>query len=262
MADTDTKANTEDILAYVTRLGDDALVLGHRLSEWTSNGPFLEEDIAMGNVALDYIGRARMLYTYAAELKTALTGEEASEDDFAYLRSEREFQNHLIYELPKGDFAFTIVRQFLVDQYHALILGKLCDSADETIAAIARKAIKETAYHLRRSKNWVLRLGDGTEESHSRMLKAIDDIWGYTHELFEQDELEQRLVVAGVAVEAASIKNDWQAAIKVHLQEATLCPSTEDWAVRGGREGYHTENLGHLLAELQYVHRAYPGCNW
>ena len=255
MSDSNTKS---DLLAYVVRLGDDALVLGHRISEWTSNGPFLEEDIAMSNVALDFLGRARMFYTYAAEIK----GGGATEDDFAYLRSEREFQNYLILELPKGDFAFTIVRQFLIDQYNQLVLQQLCKSKDETLAAIAHKAIKETAYHLRRSKDWVLRLGDGTEESHRRMQDAIEEIWGYTHELFEQDEIETRLVRQGIAADATVIKNEWKQLVEQHFSEATLKFSTAEWAVRGGREGYHTENLGHLLTELQYVHRAYPGCQW
>lgn len=259
MSDSDFK---QDIVTYAVRLADDALVLGHRLSEWTSSGPFLEEDIALSNVALDFLGRARMFYTYAAELKTALLGTEITEDDFAYLRSEREFQNHLIHELPRGDFAFTMVRQYFVDEYNQLVLSRLCHSSDSRMAAIAQKSLKETAYHLRRSKEWVLRLGDGTDESHGRMQKAIEDLWGYTHELFEQDELEQRLVKQGIAVDLTPIRGEWEKAINSHLEHATLKPSSAEWAIRGGRDGYHTENLGHLLVELQYVHRAYPGCRW
>lgn len=250
-------------LEYAVRLGDDSLVLGHRLSEWTSKGPFLEEDIAMGNVALDYIGRARFFYSYAAQLKNELNNtNSATEDDFAYLRDERQFQNYLIHELPRGDFAFTIARQFFVDLFNQACLQRLASSSDEHLASIAQKAIKETAYHLRRSKDWVLRLGDGTGESHERLQKAVDELWGYTHELFEQDELETELVELGIAAKTTDMRPEWEARVKDVFDEATLTVPDAEWAVRGGREGYHTENLGHLLTELQYVHRSYPGCQW
>ena len=243
---------------YATRLGDDALILGHRLSEWCSRGPFLEEDIALSNVALDYIGRARFLYSYAAEL----ADDGRSEDDFAYLRDERQFQNHLILELPRGDFAFTMARQLFVDQFNQLYLPGLAASGDTQLAAIAQKAIKETAYHLRRSRDWTLRLGDGTEESHNRMQMALDELWGYTHELFEQDELESELVAAGLAVDTSAMREPWVAAVSAILTEATLTLPESTWAVRGGRQGYHTENLGHLLTEMQSLHRAHPGSQW
>jgi len=246
------------IVNYAVRLGDDAIVLGHRNSEWVSNGPFLEEDIALGNVALDYIGRARMFYSYAAEL----SGDDKTEDDFAYLRDEREFQNFLINELPRGDFAYTIVRQLFVDVFNTYYLAALIESSDETLAAIAAKGAKETKYHLRRSRDWTLRLGDGTEESHNRMQAAIDDLWGYTHELFEHDALEQRLIDAGIAVDASVFKDQWMADVKAVLEEATLVVPDVEWAVRGGREGYHTENLGHLLTEMQFVYRSYPNSQW
>ena len=255
MNDDDLKQATFD---YTLRLGDDALVLGQRISEWVSNGPFLEEDIAYGNVALDYIGRARMFYGYAAEL----AADGRSEDDFAYLRNEREFRNFLINELPRGDFAFSQVRQLLVDQFNTAFLAKLAGSRDATLAAIAAKAIKETRYHLRRSREWVLRLGDGTDESHRRAQKAVDDLWGYTHELFEPDAVEQRLADAGIGVDTAALKSQWQQAVAAMLEEATLILPDEEWAVRGGRTGFHTEYLGHLLTELQSIHRAYPGCGW
>jgi len=256
-----TTATTElkqDLIDYAARLADDTLVLGHRLSEWASKGPFLEEDIALSNVALDYIGRARMYYTYAAEL----SGNGKTEDDFAYLRDERQFQNHLINELPRGDFGYTIARQLFLDVYHTHYLAALKGSRDETLAAIAAKGAKETRYHLRRSTDWTLRLGDGTEESHRRMQAAIDDLWGYTHEIFEHDELEQRLIEAGIAVDASSFKAQWLADVKAVLEEATLTVPDAEWAVRGGREGYHTENLGHLLTEMQFLHRAYPNSKW
>ena len=177
------------IQEYATRLGDDSVVLGHRISEWVSYGPFLEEDIAYGNVSLDYIGRARMFYTYAAEL----ANDGRDEDDFAFMRNDREYRNLLLMEMPKGDFAYSQVRQLFADVYYTVLLPELLQSKDETLAAIAAKAIKETKYHLRRSRDWVLRLGDGTEESHKRTQKAVDALWGYTHELFDMDATEQLL---------------------------------------------------------------------
>ncbi len=248
----------QDTLEYAQRLGDDAVVLGHRLSEWCSNAPFLEEDLALANTALDFIGRARMYYGYAAEL----ADDGRTEDDFAYLRDQRDYRNLLLHELPRGDFAFTQARQYFIDVYNLLFLEELQQSADERLAAIAAKAVKESRYHLRRSRDWMLRLGDGTEESHRRTQTAVDNLWGYTHELFELDPLEQRLVDAGVAVDVAALRDPWREQVSTLLDEATLQQPADDWAVRGGREGYHTENLGHLLTEMQALHRAYPGCSW
>jgi ring-1,2-phenylacetyl-CoA epoxidase subunit PaaC len=244
-------------LEYAIRLGDDALILGHRTSEWCSNGPFLEEDIALTNVALDYIGRARMYYGYAAELAGDKT-----EDDFVYLRDAREFRNLLIYELPRGDFAHTMARQLVIDVFNAAFLEELTGSKDETLAAIAAKTVKETRYHLRRSTDWLMRLGDGTEESRRRMQAGLDDVWGYSHELFDMDELEQQLADAGVAVDRSGLRAGWEARMSTLLAQATLTVPQGDWAVRGGRTGYHTEHLGHLLSELQFVQRAYPGLQW
>lgn len=246
------------ILEYTTRLGDDSLVLGHRLSEWCSNAPFLEEDLALINVALDYIGRARMYYGYAAEL----AGNGKTEDDFAYMRDQRDFSNLLINELPKGDFACTMIRQLFVDVFNSLYLPRLAESKDERLAAIAAKAIKETRYHLRRSHEWALRFGLGTDESRERAQRAIEELWGYTHEMFELDELEQELVAAGIGVDSSALKEEWQRQVTAILDEAELQVPTGEWAVRGGREGYHTENLGQLLNEMQSVHRAYPGLEW
>lgn len=248
----------EKIQQYAVRLGDDSLILGHRISEWTSNGPFLEEDIALANVALDYIGRARMFYGYAAEL----AGADKTEDDFAFLRNEREFQNYLITELPRGDFAFTMVRQLFVDVYYDFFLTELKESADEELAAIAMKSHKETKYHLRRSRDWTLRLGIGTEESKCRMLKALSQLWGYTHELFEHDDLELELIEVGIAVDMRPYKDKWLSVVTDIIDEAELTVPDADWAVRGGREGFHTEHLGMLLAVMQSVHRAHPGANW
>lgn len=255
MSDSDLNQAT---LEYTIRLGDDSIILGHRLSEWCRNAPFLEEDLALQNVALDYVGRARMFYGYAAEL----AGDGRTEDDFAYLRDVRQFSNLLLHELPRGDFACTMTRQLFLDVFYSLYLTALLQSQDSTLSGIAAKGIKETRYHLRRSHEWALRLGDGTEESHTRMQKAVDGLWGYTHELFDVDELEQQLVDAGVGVNSAALRPAWQEKVTAILSEATLNVPEDGWAVRGGRQGYHTENLGHLLTEMQSVHRAYPGVEW
>ncbi|WP_299177374.1 1,2-phenylacetyl-CoA epoxidase subunit PaaC [uncultured Neptuniibacter sp.] len=251
----DIKAAT---LEYATRLGDDSVVLGHRISEWVSYGPFLEEDIAYGNVALDYIGRARMFYTYAAEL----ANDGRTEDDFAYMRNDREYRNLLLMEMPKGDFAYSQVRQLFADVYYTVLLPELLQSKDETLSAIAAKAIKETKYHLRRSRDWVLRLGDGTEESHKRTQKAVEQLWGYTHEMFDMDETEQLLADAGIGVDVSKLRDAWHKMVSDILTEATITVPEDSWAVRGGRTGYHTENLGHMLTEMQIVHRSHPGCEW
>ena len=251
-------STADQIAQYAVRLGDDALVLGHRVSEWTSRSPFLEEDLALTNVALDFVGRARMFYQYAAEL----TGEGATEDSFAYTRDAREFTNLLLCELPRGDFAFSVARQFLYDAFALPFLRELKKSSDERLAAIAAKAEKESTYHLRRGREWVLRLGDGTSESHDKMQQALDDLWGYTHELFEVDALEEALIAEGIAVDPRSLKQEWLETVTNTLTEATLSIPESSWSIQGGRTGYHTENLGYLLAELQFMQRAYPGLTW
>lgn len=250
--------HTRDLMNYAIALGDDSLMLGQRLSEWCSNAPFLEEDLALANVALDYIGRARMFYSYAAELE----GQGRSEDDIAYLRDCREYRNLLIAELPRGDFAFSTARQFLVDAWNLEFLGALQRSGDERLAAIAAKAIKESRYHFRRSRDWMLRLGDGTDESKRRVQDALVQLWGYTPELFGTDAIETRLVAAGIAVDRAALKPAWYARIEPVLAEAGLERPADAWAVSGGRDGVHTEHLGHMLAELQFLQRAYPGQQW
>ncbi len=251
------KRHNPALLHYALSLADDALILGHRLSEWCSNAPFLEEDIALGNIALDHIGRARLYYQYAA----GLSGQR-SEDELAFLRDARQFRNLLVYELPRGDFAFTIVRQLLSDHYNRYYLQQLQRSRDATLAAIADKAQKETQYHLRHSGNWALKLGDGTDESHRRMQRAVDELWGFTHEMFEIDDDVRALVEGGIAVDPAAFKAAWQADVSGLLHQATLALPQQQWAVRGGRKGYHTEHLGHLLSHMQSVHRAHPGCQW
>lgn len=246
------------IAKYAIRLGDDALMLGHRLSEWCSNGPFLEEDLALTNVALDFIGRARMFYSYGAEL----ADDGSTEDTYAYSRDIREFTNLLIYELDNGDFAHTIARQYFVDVYSLAYMEALQNSGDETLAAIASKTVKESRYHLRRSYDWMLRLGDGTPESHQRMQSAVDGLWGYVPELFEMDELEQELADAGIGVDAAALRQNWEATVQATLAEATLTEPAGDWSVSGGREGTHTEAMGHMLSDMQFIQRAYPGQQW
>ncbi len=247
-----------DLFDYTLGLADDALILGQRLSEWCSHAPFLEEDLALANVALDFIGRARMLYGYAA----ALEGAGRDEDALAYLRDCRDYRNLLIMELPRGDFAFSTARQFLVDAFNVPFLEALCHSADAELAAIAGKAIKESRYHYRRSREWVLRLGDGTEESHRRVQRAFDEIWGYTHELFRPVPAEHALVAVGIAPDRAALRARWESLVVPVLEEATLRRPADAWSVDGGREGTHTEHLGHLLAELQFMQRAYPGLQW
>ena len=251
-------SNDNAVRDYAVRLGDDALILGHRLSEWCSRAPFLEEDLALTNVALDYIGRARMFYSYAAEL----SGEGYDEDWFAFKRDCREFSNNLIHELPRGDFAFSMARQYLVDVYIVAFMRELQSSADSTLAAIAGKAIKESEYHLRRSADWMLRLGDGTQESKRRLQDAVNELWGFTPELFEMDELEQDLVTAGIAVDAAALLAPWEQTVRATFKQAGIDIPLEDWQVSGGRQGKHTEWLGHVLSDLQFVQRAYPGLEW
>ena len=248
----------QDLIDYTIALGDDALMLGQRLSEWCSNAPFLEEDLALANVALDFIGRARMFYGYAAELEAS----DRDEDAIAFLRDCRDYRNLLILELPRGDFAFSLARQFLVDAFNLVFLDALAKSADERLAAIAAKSLKETRYHWRRSRDWMLRLGDGTAESHRRVQRALKDLWGYTPELFTMSELETRLAANAVAVDRAALQAPWNALIDATLEEATLGRPAQEWSVVGGREGVHTEHLGHMLSELQFLQRAYPGLEW
>ncbi len=248
----------EAVKDYGVRLGDDALILGHRLSEWCGKAPALEEDLALANTALDFIGRSRLFYSHAAELE----GNRVSEDTYAYTRDCREFRNLLICELPCGDFAFTMARQYLVDEFYLAFMQGLTFSVEQTLAGVAAKAVKESRYHLRRSRQWMRVLGQGTDESHDRLQTAVNDLWGYTPEMFEPDELERKLVAAGVAVDTSGLKDDWMKAVNKTLAEASVQRPEGNWAVRGGRQGIHTEYLGHLLSELQFVQRAYPGLEW
>jgi ring-1,2-phenylacetyl-CoA epoxidase subunit PaaC len=246
------------LLDFCIALGDDSLILGHRLSEWCRNGPFLEEDLALTNVALDFIGRARMFYSHAAELE----GKGRGEDDIAYLRDCREYRNFLINELPNGNFAMTMARQLMIDVYDVGFFAVLIESREPMLAAIAAKAIKESRYHLRRSEDWIKRLGDGTEESHERVQDAFNQLWAYAPEMFELGASEQQLVDAGIAVDRTALKENWTSKMHAVLKQATLNIPADNRAIGGGRNGEHTEHLGFLLAEMQFLQRSYPGLQW
>lgn len=243
---------------YVLKLGDDSLILGHRLSEWCGHGPILEEDIAMTNIALDLVGQATTLLNYAGELE----GKGRDGDALAFLRFDREYKNLLLVEQPNGDFGMTMMRQFLFDAYRLPLFEKLQNSADATLASIAEKSLKETKYHLKHSSEWIIRLGDGTDESHKRIQDALDTLWRYTDELFLQDEGDFTLIEKNFVPNLDEIRKDWQKTIDAVFQEATLEVPKNNWTFSGGREGRHSEHLGYILAELQYMQRAYPNMKW
>ena len=244
------------VARYAVRLGDDALIAGQRLCEWSSRAPTLEEDLALSNVALDYLGRTRMLYAYAGEL----TG--VDEDQLAGARDCDQFENLLMVELPRGDFAFTMARQYLLDIFEHLFFAHLCDSADERLAAIAGKAVKEVRFHERRSLEWMRRLGMGTQQSLARLQTAVDELWGYVDELFAMDELETDLAAQGIAVDRSLLAERWREQVTHTLTDVGVQVPGSDWQVIGGRAGVHTEHLGHLLSEMQFMQRAYPGLDW
>lgn len=246
------------LFEYLLRLGDDSLILGHRLSEWCGHGPVLEEDIAMTNLSLDLIGQATNIFEYAGKVEN----KGRDEDAIAFLRFDKDYKNLLLVERPNGDFGMTMIRQFFFDAYRKPLFERLTKSSDETIAAIAEKSLKETKYHLRHSSEWVIRLGDGTEESHQRIQESLDELWRYTSELFYQDEVDAALIASGVLVDMESIKDEWETTVHAVLNEATLTIPTNNWKQEGGRKGLHTEHLGYILAELQYMQRAYPNMEW
>jgi len=250
--------DNQNLYRFLVGLADDAVTLSHRLSEWCSNGPYLEEDIALSNIALDYIGRARMFYQYAAEIE----GQGRTEDDIAYHRNEREYTNLLIHELPINDFAFTMVRQYLVDVYYCQYLDKLTESTDQTIAAIASKAIKESRYHLKRSQPWIKQLSEGTEESKHRIQLALDELENFVGELFLMEDWERDLVKKGIAVDRESLQKSWDAEVQSFLAESEMNFADSQLQIRGGRNGIHTEHLGHMLSEMQYLQRIHPGLKW
>lgn len=243
---------------YLLRHGDDNLVLAQRLSEWVSRAPELEEDIALANIALDHLGVATHLLTHAA----AVEDDGRTEDDLAFGRTEREFANVVLVEQPNGDFAQTMARQFLFDAYQVQLWSAAQRSTDGTFAGIAEKAAKEAAYHVRHSATWVVRLGDGTEESHVRMQQGLDRMWRFSDELFAMDELDREMVDAGIGIDVEALRDPWRREIDRVVAAAGL--SIDDGAPQrgGGRSGFHTEDLGHLLAEMQWMQRTYPGLRW
>jgi ring-1,2-phenylacetyl-CoA epoxidase subunit PaaC len=258
MAITSISVSETPLVLYALRRADDALILGHRLSEWCGHAPMLEEDMALANMGLDLLGQARELYGYAAKIE----GTGNDEDKFAYLRDIRQYRNLLLLEQPNGDFARTMARQFFYAAFADLYWRAMMKSSDTTLAAIAAKSEKESAYHLRHSSEWMVRLGDGTEESHRRAQTAIDDLWAYTGEMFEVDDSERGLIVNKVAIDPATLRPRWLKTISDVVSEATLTLPQSEWMQQGGRSGRHSEHLGHLLSELQSMQRTFPGATW
>ncbi len=266
-------------LNYLLQLADNALILGHRISEWTGHGPILEQDIAITNTALDHLGQARSLYQYAAEIYNQLPAEvqndvfsspaflnhtqPVTEDTLAYLRDAWDFKNALLTEQPNGDWAYTIARSFFYDNYSVLLYTALRESNDATVAAVAEKSLKEALYHRRWSSEWVIRLGDGTDESKTRMQEAIDERWAFSGELFAASEADLAMLSEGVGTDLAALKGKWMSQVTEVLTEATLnIPPADAWMQSGGKQGQHSEHLGYILAEMQYMQRAYPGMEW
>jgi ring-1,2-phenylacetyl-CoA epoxidase subunit PaaC len=269
------------LLDYTLRLADDALIMGHRLSEWCGHGPILEQDIALTNTSLDHLGRARSLYQYAAEQFNNLpadvkktffssvalqneieSGVKIDEDDLAYLRDGWDFKNVLLVEQPNTDWAYTIARSFFFDAFNYFFFSAMMKSVDVSLSAIAEKSLKEVTYHLRWSSEWVMRLGDGTGESHARMQQAVNDMWMYTGELFSTNETEKIMAQHNIGVDPADIKPLWLERVTDVLTGATIIIPANSWMQEGGKDGKHSEHLGYILAELQFVQRAYPGMEW
>jgi ring-1,2-phenylacetyl-CoA epoxidase subunit PaaC len=269
------------LLKYTLQIADNALMTGHRLSEWCGRGPILEQDIALTNTALDHLGQARSLYQYAADIFNGLSTAEQegifespmlerayaekgtlSEDDMAYLRDAWDFRNVLLTEQPNEDWAYTIVRSFFTDTFNFYLYTILQASKDATIAAVAEKSLKEVTYHLKWSSEWVIRLGDGTDESHERIQEAINERWAFTGELMKANEIDSLMLASGIGADLALIKSQWDEHVAQILAEATLEIPTNSWMQHGGKEGVHSEHLGFILAEMQYIQRAYPGMEW
>lgn len=258
MASANIQVSETPLVLYALRRADDALILGHRLSEWCGHAPMLEEDMALSNIALDLIGQARELYTYAAKTE----GKDNDEDKLAYLRDVRQYRNLLLVEQPNGDFAQTLVRQFFYSAFADLYWRAMMNSRDATLAAIAAKSEKESAYHLRHASEWIIRLGDGTDESHRRAQAAIDRLWAFTGEMFAVDDGERALIHAGIAVDPGTLRRRWLTTLADVAGEATLTLPQNDWMQQGGRSGRHSEHLGHLLSDLQSMQRTFPGQTW
>ena len=248
----------KELLEYTLRLGDNALILGQRLGEWCGHGPILEQDIALSNIALDHLGQARMLLNYAAEQK----GGDFTEDKMAFLRDIFEYHNLLILELENGDWGKTICRQFLFDTFNYFLYTDLLESKDDTIRAVAQKAIKEISYHAQWSAEWVIRLGDGTEESHNRVQSSLNELWEWSGEMFVMDAIDESMLAAGVGTDLNSIKERWDKKVGEILDLAKLDKPAGEWMQSGGKQGDHTEYLGFILAEMQHLPRMHPDANW
>ncbi len=243
---------------YVLRIADTSLVLGHRLSEWLGKAPTIEEELALANMSLDLVGQAQALYVHAAGIEN--NGRDA--DRLAFSRDAMDYGNLLLAEIPNGDFAITIVRQLFYATFAHLYFGRLKQSADSELAGVAARAVKEMTYHARHAGEWLIRLGDGTAVSHERAQQAVDELWRYTGEMFTVDDTDQAAVAAGIGVDPTGLKADWDAGIDAVLAEATLTRPADGWMMTGGRTGQHTEHLGHMLSQMQFLQRAYPGQQW
>lgn len=265
------------LLNYILQLADNALINGHRISEWCGHGPILEQDIALINTALDHLGQARSLYQYAADVynqipvneraelftsPSLLSKEEADEDSLPYLRDAWDYKNVLLLETPNEDWAYTIARSFFYDHFSTLLYTALLNSNDQRLVAIAEKSLKEVSYHKKWSSEWVIRLGDGTAESKVKMQQAINERWPYVHELFMVSEADKWALEQGIGVNLEAISNEWHDQVAAIIKEATLDLPTEQWGHRGGKEGVHTEYLGYILADMQFLQRAYPNMQW
>lgn len=247
-----------NLIQYIYGIADNALILGQRLGELCGHGPSLETDIAMTNIALDLFGQVRSYYQYAAKIQ----GNDTTEDTISFLRKEREYKNVLLVEQPNTDFAYSITRQFLFDMFHIELLNELQNSKDETLAAIAKKSIKEVSYHVRFSSDWMRRLGDGTEESNQKVQTAVNDLWVYTDELFHQTDADKAMVSEGIGVDVTQLKQSYYQKVSAILEEATIEVPKMEYFQKGGKQGIHSEYMGYILTEMQYMQRTYPNMNW
>ena len=248
----------QNLVQYIYGIADNSLILGQRLGELCGHGPSLETDIAMTNISLDLLGQVRSYYQYAAKL----IGEDATEDSIAFLRKEREYKNVLLVEQPNTDFAYSITRQFLFDVFHLLLLEELQNSSDATLSAIAKKSIKEVSYHTRFSSDWIRRLGDGTEESHNKIQEAINHLWAFTDELFHQTDADKTMVSEKIGVDVTQLKAPFYKKVSAILQESTLQTPELQYFQKGGKQGIHSEHMGYILTEMQFMQRMYPNMNW
>lgn len=247
-----------NLIQYIYGIADNSLILGQRLGELCGHGPSLETDIAMTNISLDLFGQVRSYFQYAAKIQ----GNETTEDTIAFLRKEREYKNVLLVEQPNTDFAYSITRQFLFDIFHIELLNELQNSKDETLAAIAKKSIKEVSYHVRFSSDWMRRLGDGTEESNQRAQAAVNDLWVFTDELFHQTDADKTMVSEGIGVDVTQLKQSYYQKVSAILEEATIEVPKIEYFQKGGKQGIHSEYMGYILTEMQYMQRTYPNMNW